>query len=197
MTIKRFRPWVIRVEVIGETPLIQCAVTPADESAVIDTTFENLDLRIDEKTLDYCIQHATYKTAAGKHCMPAVAFKSAMSVVAKRIKGVAGTEVDQLIHVLGEHVEIVGPEPIIGPRVIRKRDGNLTTAVWAEFKTWSVSLVVKFNPTSGQGFTVEDIVNLLYNAGALVGVGIRRPEKKGQNGLFTVGNDVTVLSKPD
>jgi hypothetical protein len=126
---------------------------------------------------------------------PASAFKQAMESAAKRIPGVVGEDVKQLIYVdgpemKGNMIPVYGvPQMLMS--VVRCKDINRTPDVRtrAIVPSWCCRISVKFITPQ---FTTQAVGNLIAAAGVFIGVGDWRQEKGSNNhGLFRTDGTVS------
>lgn len=117
----------------------------------------------------------------GTYGFPTIAFKAAAVRAAKQA-GMAMTDARCSFHVDGDLVEINGT-PSMREDMVRVANGAADIRYRGEFIKWSATLRVKYNSAV---ISVEQIINLFNIAGFGVGVGERRPEKSGSNGMWTV-----------
>lgn len=118
-----------------------------------------------------------------KFGFPTTAFKAAaidaafqQNVVNKK------TTIRGAIHVIGELAEIDGV-PAMREDMVRIGMGTADLRYRAEFKTWSVTLPIRYNVNS---VSLEQLVNFFNYGGFSNGVGDWRPAKGGTYGAFHV-----------
>lgn len=95
------------------------------------------------------------------------------------------TTVRGAFYILGEYTEIVGT-PEFRQDMVRIGMGIADIRYRSEFKTWSTTLHIRYNP---RAISNEQIVNLMNYGGFAVGVGEWRPQKDGNYGTFHVANE--------
>ena len=81
-------------------------------------------------------------------------------------------------------VEIQGSVPEIREDMVRIGMGTADIRYRGEFRKWHIDLNIRYN-ANGQ-FSLENILNILNAGGYACGIGEWRPEKDGQNGMFSV-----------
>jgi hypothetical protein len=121
-------------------------------------------------------------TALGLNC---IAVKAAMSTAALETPGINKTTAQRLLFVPGSFVPLYGT-PKLKMDVVRSADINRTPDIRTRcyIPHWGAEIEIKF--ISPQ-LAVSSVVNLLCNAGILIGVGDFRQEKgKGAFGSFRV-----------
>ena len=114
---------------------------------------------------------------------PVTAFKSA-AVDAGYQQGilVKKTTARGAFHIAGEFAEI-NAVPEMREDMVRIGMGTADIRYRAEFKNWSTTLTIKYNPNA---MSVEQIINLFNIGGFSNGVGEWRPSKDGSFGRFHV-----------
>jgi hypothetical protein len=126
----------------------------------------------------------------GRFGFPSVAFKAAAITPVTTIGSLTKVMARQCFHILGEHVEILGPPPSMREDMVRVGMGTADIRHRAEFETWGAVLRVQFNAGV---MSAEQVINLFEAGGFGVGVGEWRPEKDGVNGRFHVAKTGEVL----
>lgn len=125
----------------------------------------------------------------GRFGFPAIALKSAAITAVTTIGSMTKIMARQCFHVVGEHVEILGPPP--SQRFDITRIGMTTdTRFRAEFETWGTILNVEYNANV---LGAEQVIGLFESGGFGVGIGDWRPEKGGVYGRFHVAKDGEVM----
>jgi hypothetical protein len=189
------------MQIIGKTPLIYNCMSekvrrellfPADKKNAASKAANLKHDPMDEyRNSVYRIQDRSAPTVLG---FPASAFKQAMESAAKRIPGVVGEDVKQLIYVSGPNmtcnlIPIYGIPQIL-MSVVRCKDMNRTPDVRtrAILPTWCCQISVQFIRPQ---FTAQAIGNLIAAAGVFIGIGDWRQEKGSNNhGLFRTDGTV-------
>lgn len=126
----------------------------------------------------------------GRFGFPSVAFKAAAITAVTTIGSLTKVMARQCFHILGEHVEILGPPPSMREDMVRVGMGTADIRHRAEFETWGAILRVQFNAGV---MSAEQVINLFEAGGFGVGIGEWRPEKDGVNGRFHVAKTGEVL----
>jgi hypothetical protein len=175
--IKPVERHIVRVRVIGETPLLTNRFNPGvlnnPPDEVEDEFLESLYLRPND----------------GGYGFPAMAFKRAMIRTAMtHLKSLDGTQIKGTIFSLGDLVPLTGSEPERYDTHESTPQKKKVKVVYGRFWPWECDLVIQYVRTSETPWSKTDVLSLLYNAGQLAGVGRRRPEGGGSNGIFTVGD---------
>lgn len=84
----------------------------------------------------------------------------------------------------GELARIEGSVPEIREDMVRVGMGSADLRYRAEFKDWSMNLVLEYN-ASGE-YTLEQIINVINAGGYVCGLGEWRPERDGANGRYHI-----------
>jgi hypothetical protein len=121
---------------------------------------------------------------------PSVAFKAAAITAVTSTGGMTKVMARQCFHILGEHVEILGPPPSMREDMVRVGMGTADIRHRAEFEAWGAILRVQHNANV---LSAEQVIGLFEAGGFGVGVGDWRPEKDGVNGRFHVAKSGEVL----
>jgi len=77
-------------------------------------------------------------------------------------------------------VRILGDEPELNEMMVRNATGVADIRIRPMWREWGAVLSLRFD---AQQFNEQDVVNLVYRAGAQVGVGEGRPDSKSSAGL--------------
>lgn len=88
-------------------------------------------------------------------------------------------------HINGELVPIFGSEPRMREDMVKIAMGTADVRFRGEFADWWTQLDLSYNAGF---FSLDQIVNLLSQAGFGVGVGEWRPERSGSYGRFHVAS---------
>ncbi len=81
-------------------------------------------------------------------------------------------------------IEIHSDTPEMREDMVKVGMGTADIRYRGEFKNWYADLTISYN-ANGQ-YSLENIVNIINAGGYVCGVGERRPERDGQNGMFHV-----------
>lgn len=127
-----------------------------------------------------------HRTPEGKPGIPAVMFKGAAVTAGGRLRDRYFTKgrLNGAFYVLGDIIPIEG-EPHLRQDMVRIGMGKPDIRYRAEFNKWSVVLTIRYDNSE---IKPEQICRLLQLAGAKVGIGEWRPEKRGTHGMFSVTN---------
>ena len=149
-----------------------------------------------ERDFDDDYKHALHVSEDGWHGIPATAFKNAM-VSAFRLAGIPMTRAKLLVHVVADGldaesndalVRIQGkPEMHVGH--VRNANGSTDLRVRGIWRQWTAKVTVEYDSTC---IGPEDVLALMYRAGAQVGVGEGRPDSKKSCGMGMGLFDVTI-----
>jgi len=130
---------------------------------------------------------AMYRTADGKHGIPAGSFRCAM-ISACRVAGYVMTKAKLSVFVVTPHLDDDDKTPLVlidgTPRRhdanVRLESGVASISIRPMWVEWSATLTVKWD---GDQFSENDVINLLERAGQQVGIGEGRPDSKKSNGM--------------
>lgn len=120
----------------------------------------------------------------GRFGFPSVAIKSAAITAVTTIGAMTKVMARQCFHLLGEHIEIIGPPPSMREDMVRVGMGTADIRFRGEFERWGALLKIQHNANV---LSAEQVAYLIQAGGFGVGVGDWRPEKDGVNGRFHVG----------
>ena len=122
--------------------------------------------------------------AKGRFGFPTTAFKAA-AIDAGYQQGILEkkTTARGAFHIIGEFAEIEGDKPEMREDMVRIGQGTADIRYRGEFKHWSVTLHIRYNPMA---MSVAQIINLFNVGGFSNGVGEWRPAKDGSYGTFHV-----------
>lgn len=175
----------IEVKVVGDSPLICHAWSAKAKKQMLDKQMKKPKLAKEAKDPDRDFQESLYKLN-GDYGFPARAFKEAAVSACRNVDGIPMTLARGAFHVMGDLLPLKASKPVMREDMVRIGMGTADIRYRGEFRTWSLVLPVRYNPTV---LSAEQIVNLLNVAGFAVGVGEWRPEKNGSNGMFHVARE--------
>ena len=141
---------------------------------------------------------AFYKLEGGGYGFPCAGFKKSAIRAAKLLDGVNMTDARQMFFVEADDRDTTGVDcvrieyegkPEMRTDTVRLAKGASDLRYRPEFRKWSCTLKISFDQDL---ISSSQLVNLFLRAGSQVGVGDWRPERDGQFGRFTVGEQ-TVL----
>lgn len=115
---------------------------------------------------------------------PAYAFKQAMVRAAKPSPDVAMVDIKPAIHVLGDMAPLRGEHSRFDSHE-RNRNGQVVAVTYALWENWEADLKILHIVNA---VSRENVINLLGNAGIWSGIGRRRPQAGGTNGMFEIMN---------
>lgn len=125
--------------------------------------------------------------------VPAPAIKGAMATAALETKGTNKTQIGRLVTVEGYTVDVYGV-PQLSMMPVRSADQNKTPDIRtrAVIPEWCIPVTINFvRPQLNE----KTVMQLLSNAGIIVGIGDFRPEKgKGNFGQFEVSTEAQCRS---
>lgn len=186
--------------IVGTAPYVQLRFS---EKAQTDMLAKQLDPSAkrrggqrEAKKPEELYRAALYRTATGKHGIPASAFRNAM-IRACTLVNFKMTQAKMSVFVVADDLDafdgtplvlIQGkPEPTTHP--VRNATGVADIRVRAMWRAWRATLRIQYDADQ---FRESDVVNLLERAGVQVGVGEGRPSSKNSAGMgwgtFTTRN---------
>lgn len=170
------------ITLIGDSPLICHAWSAKAKKEMLDKQMGKAKAGKEHKDPQRDYEESLYHLPGGGYGFPAVAFKGAAVSAARQLKDMPMTFLRGAFHISGDMVRIEG-EPQPREDMVRVGMGTADIRYRGEFKTWRVTLQVRYN---ARAISAEQIVNLFNVAGFAVGVGEWRPEKDGSFGMFHV-----------
>lgn len=179
------------VPIEGNAPLVQCRFSQKAQNELlakhIDPTSRRGGAKREPKDVEQLYTDAAYRTAEGRHGIPASAFRNAL-IRACTLVDFKMTQAKMSVFVLHNGVDardgtplvlIEGePEPVTHP--VRNAKGGPDIRVRAMWRQWSTTVVLEYDADQ---FSEESVVNLLLRAGLQVGVGEGRPSSKMSAGM--------------
>lgn len=114
-----------------------------------------------------------------------VAIKAAMCSAALETNGIYKTTAEKLLSIQGDHAVLYG-KPYLRMDIVRCADKNRTPDIRSRcyLPKWGAEVDIEY---TAPALSAASTVNLLCNAGLLIGLGDNRQEKgKGSYGLFRV-----------
>lgn len=181
--LKSIRIERINLEIEGDSALIVHAWSAKAKKEMLDKQMKKAKTAKDAKDPQRDYEEAFYRLPDGKPGFPTIAFKqAAVSAGGRFSDGLKMTELRGAFFIDGELAEIKG-NPNVREDMVRVGMGTADIRYRPEFKTWRVTLPIKYNADK---ISLEQLVNLFNLAGFGVGVGEWRPEKDGQYGMFHV-----------
>lgn len=175
---------VVNIKVVGDSPLIVHNWSQKVVKEMLDKQMKKATTGRAAKDPQQDFEDSLYPHPEGGFGFKSVAFKNAAVTACTSLnKAITKVAARQAFFVLGEFVKIDGDPPTPREDMVRVGMGTADIRYRGEFKNWSATLPVEFNP---QAMSIEQIINLLNHAGFGVGVGEWRPEKNGPYGRFHV-----------
>ena len=198
ITIPEITLTTMKVRVEGDSPLIVHAWSEKAKKMILDKQMKKATKGKDTKDpwMDYCEsmywldgmpdEPTEEDIENARFGFPACAFKAA-AVDAGYQQGVLAkkTTARGAFHIMGDMVEIEGV-PNMREDMVRIGMGTADIRYRGEFKEWSATLTIRYNP---QVMSAEQIINLINMGGFANGVGEWRPSKDGSFGTFHVKTD--------
>ena len=184
-----------QVRIVGDSPLIVHAWSEKAKQMMLDKQMKKASTGKEAKDpfIDFCDslywlterpKNPTMKDVQNaKFGFPTTAFKAA-AVDAGYQQGVlkVKTTARGAFHIDGEFAVIEGV-PEMREDMVRIGMGTADIRYRGEFKNWSTTLMIRYNP---KAISLEQIVNLINIGGFACGVGEWRPSKDGSYGTFHV-----------
>lgn len=175
---------VASLKLVGDSPLIVHNWSEKSKKEMLDKQMKKATKGKEAKDPQKDFEDSLYEHPDGGFGFPAVAFKNAAVTACTSLnKAITKVAARQAFHVRGELVKIDGDLPTPREDMVRVGMGTADIRYRGEFKAWSATLTIEYNP---HALSLEQIVNLFNHAGFGVGVGEWRPEKNGQYGRFSV-----------
>jgi hypothetical protein len=139
------------------------------------------------RDFDADYEAAMHRDAAGRHGIPAPAFRNA-AIDACRMAGFQMTRAKMSVFIEHDTVDAVDGQPLVLIEgtverlqlAVRNKSGVADLRVRPMWREWHVRLTVRYDADQ---FTESDVVNLFHRAGLQVGIGEGRPFSKESNGL--------------
>lgn len=121
----------------------------------------------------------------GKYGFPSVGIKKALVAAGGRFTDEKMTHLRGVINIMGDLIEIQGPEPTMRSDTVRLQGKVTSIAYRPQFMPWRMEVPVAFN---AQIISDAQILNLFQIAGFSIGIGCWRPECNGVYGQFKLSN---------
>lgn len=188
----------IKIPIIGESGMICHAWSQKAKQQMLDKQMKKASKGKEAKDpwADFCDslywlsdkpeKPTEADVEAGRFGFPAVAFKSAAITAVTTVGSMTKVLARQCFHLVGEHVEILGPPPSMREDMCRVGMGTADIRHRAEFETWGAILTVQLNANA---MSAEQVIQLFQLGGFGVGIGDWRAEKDGVAGRFRIALD--------
>lgn len=129
-----------------------------------------------------------YRHPDGGFGMPSVAFKCSAVAACRYIEGITMSSAWGAFHVMYDLVQVLGtPTARLDPTRVGGKagpgSGVADMRFRGQFKEWAAPLRIRFLENV---ISAEEVINLFNYAGACIGVGEWRPDKRGNSGIFRV-----------
>lgn len=184
--MKRINTARVDLELVGDSPLIVHAWSAKAKREMLEKQMKKARASKAAKDPEQDYLDAFYRTTDGRPAFPVIAFKAAAVSAGGRFSdGLKMTELRGAFHIEGELVPIDG-EPNMREDMVRVGMGTADIRYRPEFKSWRVTLPIRYN---ADAISLDQLVNIFNLAGFGVGVGEWRPEKDGQYGMFHVATE--------
>lgn len=192
MTIDALKQGRVKLRMIGTTPLYMNSMSVKAMRDLLvggrkKTAAQKTELKHDPET-EYRSSMHTASDGDTLLCFPAPGVKSAMATAALETPGVKKTSVNRLIFLPQQKIPVWG-KPYLKMDIVRSADINRTPDVRtrAFLPRWAAEVDIAFVTPA---LSAHDIVTLLSNAGAIIGIGDFRQEKgRGSFGTFAVAGE--------
>jgi hypothetical protein len=175
----------LELTVVGDSPLICHRWSEKAKKQMLDKQMKKAKTAKEAKDPEADFRASLYEHPDGGYGFPCVAFKASAVGACRFSDGIKMTEARGAFHIVGELAKIDGT-PTMRDDMVRVGMGTADIRFRGEFKSWRVTLTVKYNAAA---ISAEQIVNLFNLAGFGVGVGEWRPEKDGSYGRFHVSTE--------
>lgn len=188
--IPEIRKQRIRVELIGESPLITNRFTEKAQADIADKQGGKAKTKKPPRVPEEEFRSAIHVISDGKnprYGIRAISIKKSMATAGMRFADQSKVGIFGMVMVHGNEkgiVEILGPEPQMGEDMVVFKNGTTSIAYRPYFSPWRVEVDIEF---MANFISLEQIINLLNLAGMTVGIGSWRVEKGGDKGTFRVG----------
>jgi hypothetical protein len=178
----------VRVRIIGETPLITHRFGEDAIAAIQAAQGGAAKLKKPPRDPEREFEQAQYRLPDGGYGFPASGVKLAMTIAGQREAGEKRTELMGRISVAAEYLEIIGPPPTMRTdRVRLSGQAGLTSLAYRpQFWPWETWVPLRFNANT---ISLDQVINILDQAGTSVGIGDWRVDKKGTFGMWRVDYD--------
>lgn len=173
----------MEITLIGDSPLICHKWSDKAKKQMLDKQTKKAKTAKEAKDPERDFRESMYEHPDGGYGFPVIAFKAAAVGACRFVDGIPMTQAKGAFHIDGELVRISGSEPTMREDMVRIAMGTADIRYRGEFRTWRVTLSIRFNANV---LSAEQITNLFNTAGFGVGVGEWRPQKDGSYGMFHV-----------
>lgn len=190
--VQRIGTETINVPIIGTAPLIVHRWSEKAKQQMLDAQQGKRTLKtVRDPQADY--ESSLYRTDTG-YGFPLLAFKQATVGAARFFdKSVTMKLVQQAIFMTGVPsldrsellTEIIG-EPKMREDMVRVGMGGTDLRYRGEFLDWAATLTITYVKST---LSRDSVLSLVDAGGQFVGVGEWRPDRKGQNGTYTIDPD--------
>ena len=183
------------ITLIGDTPLLVNKFSEKSKVEMLEKQMKRAKAAKPARDPEAEVQAALYvieskSTKKAKfYGIPAGGLKNCCVSACRFISGVPMTIARGAFQIISDNpenlIEIKGSKPVIDERIVRIGGFKKTAMVRfrPRFDEWSLSFKVKYNQSI---ISPEQLLNLFENAGFAVGLCEHRPEKNGNNGMFSV-----------
>ena len=188
----------VQLKIVGDSPLIVHAWSEKAKRQMLEKQMKKASSGREAKDpfMDFC--ESLYwldgmpesptmdDVVKARFGFPTLAFKAA-AVDAGYQQGILAkkTTARGAFHIIGEFAEIESI-PEMREDMVRVGMGTADIRYRGEFKNWSTTLTITYNP---RAISLEQIANLLNMGGFSNGVGEWRPSKDGSYGTFHVARE--------
>lgn len=177
----RLRTMVVAIE--GTSPLLTNRFGERARQAIEDKQQKKAKTAKEARIPEQEFKDACHLIRKGVYGFPAVGIKKALVVAGGRFADEKMTHLRGVINIMGDLIEIIGPEPTMRSDTVRLQGGVTSIAYRPQFFPWEMEIPIKFNATM---ISEAQILNLFQICGFAVGFGAWRPESNGVYGQFVL-----------
>lgn len=178
-------------QIVGTAPYMQCRFSEKAFNSIVETqkagTTAKGKKNREAKDFDAAYEGALHVSTDGWYGIPAPAFRAAMIDVCRAVnfqmtkaKMSVFVEADGFDRVDGTPLVRIYGEPEKNTMPVRLPNGSFDARIRPMWREWTARVRVRYDAAQ---FTAQDVMNLLYRAGAQVGVGEGRPFSRNSAGM--------------
>ena len=186
LTLKALSIEQMSVSVKGISPLIMHKWSEKAIKMMLDKQMKKAVKGREKKNPKEDVEACTYRDSDGDVCIPSNMFKQAIVGAVRNVEGLTMTIVRGALFVTGDkdgNIKLKYGEMVPRQDMVRVSMGSADIRFRPEFRDWSATMTIQYNP---QVISAEQIINLVNLAGFSVGICEWRPEKNGDFGRFQV-----------
>ena len=121
-----------------------------------------------------------FPVTAIKQASISAAYRNGWSKDKMSLRGVFFLESDY-----GDMVQIKSEKPVVREDMVKIGMGTADIRYRGEFRNWSATFRIKYNGNN-QGYSLENILNIINAGGFVCGIGEWRPERDGSFGTYHI-----------